>query len=192
MIESHTREKNKLTKIEAKQNKGISGLIPKKMFTFGKGNEPKFDLKKEFKENLFLDIIEEVSLKINKNGWIINSELNGNIAIKANLKKKVLAELKFTDQVIFDKEKSDQGQGLFLDDYLFDNAVDFEEFEDFRKIKIKCSRGTQPLMKYRLTQVFFNPFKFHVFDQKNSETNHEFVFKVSNFPSFNYTIPNFL
>lgn len=75
------------------------------LFSYGKKTQPQFDLKKDFDEHISVDLVEEVTMKINSNGWIINHELNGLVVVRSNLRKVVRASLKFNKQLLFEMEQ---------------------------------------------------------------------------------------
>ncbi|CEF67920.1 AP-47 [Strongyloides ratti] len=108
------------------------------------------------KNEVFLDVIESVSLLANANGTVLRSEINGAIKMRVVLSGMPELRLGLNDKFLFQNmgRTVRAGKAVELEDVKFHQCVRLSRFESERTISFIPPDGDFELMSYRLnTQI---------------------------------------
>uniref|UniRef100_A0A0K0F7E9 MHD domain-containing protein n=1 Tax=Strongyloides venezuelensis TaxID=75913 RepID=A0A0K0F7E9_STRVS len=108
------------------------------------------------KNEVFLDVIESVSLLANANGTVLRSEINGAIKMRVVLSGMPELRLGLNDKFLFQNmgRTIRSGKAVELEDVKFHQCVRLSRFESERTISFIPPDGDFELMSYRLnTQI---------------------------------------
>mmetsp|Transcript_3136 Transcript_3136/g.11306 ORF Transcript_3136/g.11306 Transcript_3136/m.11306 type:complete len:445 (+) Transcript_3136:251-1585(+) len=117
------------------------------------------------REEVFVDVIEKLSVTFNSNGYILTSEIDGTIQMKSYLTGNPPIKVALSEDLSI--ANMDMGYGLgggvgvHLDDCNFHEAVKFEEFQSDRTLTLTPPEGEFALMNYRTTREFKPPFRIY-------------------------------
>ena len=111
------------------------------------------------RNEIFVDVVEKISVLFNSSMNVINSSIDGSIRMKSYLTGTPVLKLKLNSDTRFD-------------DYNFHECVDDSDFSYNRKLQIAPPAGEFIVMNYRMTRDFDFPFKIFSF------LNHDSTFKV--------------
>ncbi|PWA35747.1 clathrin adaptor complexes medium subunit family protein [Artemisia annua] len=107
------------------------------------------------KNEVFLDVVENVNILVNSNGQIIRSEVVGALKMRTYLSGMPECKLGLNDRVLLEAQgRTTKGKAIDLDDIKFHQCVRLARFENDRTISFVPPDGAFDLMTYRLsTQV---------------------------------------
>mmetsp|Transcript_11250 Transcript_11250/g.21281 ORF Transcript_11250/g.21281 Transcript_11250/m.21281 type:complete len:448 (-) Transcript_11250:450-1793(-) len=119
------------------------------------------------RDEVFVDIVERISVTFNSNGNIQKSEIDGSIMMKSFLKQNPDIKVALNESLsIGEKEQSsymadysNAGAGALLDDCNFHSAVRLDDFDVDRTLSLTPPDGEFAVMNYRSTAEFKPPFK---------------------------------
>eukprot|EP01103_Thecamoeba_quadrilineata_P015956 TRINITY_DN5198_c0_g1_i1.p1 TRINITY_DN5198_c0_g1~~TRINITY_DN5198_c0_g1_i1.p1 ORF type:complete len:424 (+),score=71.62 TRINITY_DN5198_c0_g1_i1:102-1373(+) len=107
------------------------------------------------KNEVFLDVIENVNLMVNTNGTLLRSEIVGCIKMKSYLSGMPELRLVLNDRLLFENgARAHSGKAIEMEDVNFHQCVRLTNFENDRTISFVPPDGEFDLMSYRLnTQI---------------------------------------
>lgn len=111
---------------------------------------------KHRKNEIFLDVVEKLSLLVNSNGTVLHSEIVGAIQMKSFLSGMPELKLGLNDKLMFEAtgRSNTKVKAVELEDVRFHQCVRLARFENDRTISFIPPDGEFELMSYRLsTQV---------------------------------------
>jgi len=125
---------------------------------FATGNTPWRQPGINYKKNeLWLDVIEQINLIVSHQGTVLRSDVEGTIEIKSQLSGMPQLVLGLNDKLQLEKEA--KSSGINLDDFTFHQCVRLSRFDSDRVISFVPPDGVFTLMKYRSTQRITLPFR---------------------------------
>lgn len=136
-----------LTNIGSRTKSSISSNIPITMKST-KGN----------KNEIYVDIVERLTLLFNANGYVVNSSIDGSILMKSFLSGNPELRLALNEDLVIGKGTGQYGS-VVLDDCNFHECVHLDEFETSRMLHFLPPDGEFSLLNYRITADFRVPFR---------------------------------
>ncbi|KAB1221908.1 AP-4 complex subunit mu [Morella rubra] len=153
------------------------------------------------REEIFVDIIEKISVTFSSSGYILTSEIDGTIQMKSYLTGNPEVRLALNDDLGIGRGGSsmygnlpphdisvlhhatDYGNSsvsgpVFLDDCNFHESVHLDSFETDRTLTLVPSDGEFPVMNYRMTQEFKPPFRINALIEEAGPLRAEVILKV--------------
>jgi AP-4 complex subunit mu-1 len=113
---------------------------------------------KNHKNEIYVDIIEKLTVLFNTNGYVINSSIDGCIQMKSFLAGNPELRLALNEDLVIGRN-GDYGS-VILDDCNFHECVHLDEFEHHKTIHFYPPEGEFSVLNYRIsTGDFRNPFK---------------------------------
>jgi len=107
---------------------------------------------KHRKNEVFLDVIESVSVLISAKGQVLRSEISGAVKMRVHLTGMPELRLGLNDKVLFESTgRTGKGKAVELEDVKFHQCVRLSRFETDRTISFIPPDGDFELMSYRLT-----------------------------------------
>eukprot|EP01015_Nassula_variabilis_P015094 TRINITY_DN2259_c0_g1_i4.p1 TRINITY_DN2259_c0_g1~~TRINITY_DN2259_c0_g1_i4.p1 ORF type:complete len:347 (+),score=74.32 TRINITY_DN2259_c0_g1_i4:66-1106(+) len=139
------------------------------------------------KNEVFLDVIEKLSMLIGPQGNVIKSEINGCLKMKCYLSGMPDLKLGLNDKALFEATgKTTRGKAVELEDIKFHQCVRLSRFENERTITFVPPDGDSELITYRLNLNVKPLFTVEVIVESRSQTKIEFYVKAkSNFKAKN-------
>lgn len=108
---------------------------------------------KHKKNEVFLDVVENVNLLVNSNGSVVQSEVVGILKMRTFLSGMPECKLGLNDKVLFEAQgRSNRQKAVDLEDIKFHQCVRLARFENDRTISFIPPDGAFDLMTYRLSQ----------------------------------------
>jgi AP-4 complex subunit mu-1 len=114
---------------------------------------------KHHKNEIFVDIVERLSVTFNSSGHPTRSEIDGAIQMKSYLSGNPELRLALNEDLIIGKTSANRYGALVLDDCNFHECARLNEFEQSRVLSFNPPDGEFALMNYRVTASFKPPFK---------------------------------
>eukprot|EP00762_Andalucia_godoyi_P008343 ANDGO_07366.mRNA.1 AP-2 complex subunit mu len=121
-----------------------------------------------YKRNeVFLDVIEQVNALISNSGSVLNANVSGQVAMKCFLSGMPECKFGLNDKMVSDSThaghassaSSKRGSGIEIDDITFHQCVKLGRFDADRTISFVPPDGEFELMRYRITDNIILPFK---------------------------------
>ena len=113
------------------------------------------------RNEIFVDILERLTILFNSSGYILNSSIDGCIQMKSYLSGNPPLRLALNEDLTVGKtaktSSSYGGASVALDDCSFHEVVNLDEFESARILTLTPPDGEFVLMNYRLTGDFRAP-----------------------------------
>jgi AP-1 complex subunit mu len=117
------------------------------------------------KNEVYLDVIEKLSLLVNSQGQVISSEILGSLMMRTQLSGIPELKLGLNDKLLFDQRLAKQAKngtqtntttastakGVEMEDIRFHQCVELSKFDTDRSIVFVPPDGEFELMSYRLT-----------------------------------------
>ncbi|KAE8719562.1 AP-4 complex subunit mu [Hibiscus syriacus] len=144
------------------------------------------------REEIFVDIIEKISVTFSSSGYILTSEIDGTIQMKSYLTGNPEIRLALNEDLsigrggglVYDYRSSYGAGGVILDDCNFHESVRLDSFDMDRTLDLVPPDGEFPVMNYRMTQEFKPPFRINCLIEEAGHLKAEVVLKISaEFPS---------
>uniref|UniRef100_M4DRS7 MHD domain-containing protein n=1 Tax=Brassica campestris TaxID=3711 RepID=M4DRS7_BRACM len=144
------------------------------------------------REEIFVDIIEKISVTFSSSGYILTSEIDGTIQMKSYLSGNPEIRLALNEDLnigrggglsVYDY-RSSPGSGVILDDCNFHESVRLDSFDSDRTLSLVPPDGEFPVMNYRMTQEFRPPFHVNTLIEEAGRIKAEVTIKIrAEFPS---------
>uniref|UniRef100_A0A0C9RHI8 TSA: Wollemia nobilis Ref_Wollemi_Transcript_21851_1933 transcribed RNA sequence n=1 Tax=Wollemia nobilis TaxID=56998 RepID=A0A0C9RHI8_9CONI len=138
------------------------------------------------REEVFVDIIEKISVTFSSSGYILTSEIDGTIQMKSYLTGNPEIRLALNEDLSIGRSghsgydySSSTGAGMVvLDDCNFHESVRLDNFDLDRTLTLVPPDGEFPVMNYRMTQEFKPPFRVNVLIEEVGAFKAEVLLKV--------------
>lgn len=145
------------------------------------------------REEVFVDVIERISVTFSSSGYILTSEIDGTIQMKSYLTSNPEIRLALNEDLGIGQSSSAgfgndfRGAGgsamVQLDDCNFHESVRLDDFDIDRTLTLVPPDGEFSVMNYRMTQEFKPPFKIYPIVEEAGAFKAEVVLKVrADFP----------
>ncbi|XP_019056639.1 PREDICTED: AP-4 complex subunit mu isoform X2 [Tarenaya hassleriana] len=144
------------------------------------------------REEIFVDIIEKISVTFSSSGYILTSEIDGTIQMKSYLSGNPEIRLALNEDLsigrggrsIYDYRSSSGAGAVILDDCNFHESVRLDSFDMDRTLSLVPPDGEFPVMNYRMTQEFKAPFHVNTLIEEAGRLKAEVIIKIrAEFPS---------
>jgi AP-4 complex subunit mu-1 len=141
---------------------------------FNKNSKPSDAIKKPIsqvtdskskKNEIFVDIIEKITVLFNSSGNLINSAVDGCIRMKSYLKGNPELKLVLNDDISIGRTTYSSGSNI--DDCNFHPSVNAKDFESMKTLFINPPDGEFTVMNYRINTEFSAPFKIYTNIEEN-------------------------
>jgi AP-4 complex subunit mu-1 len=118
----------------------------------------------EKKNEIYVDILERLTVLFNANGYVLNSTIDGCIQMKSYLQGNPGLRFALNEDLVVGKENATGGYGgggpaLVLDDCNFHECANLDDFETGRTVALIPPEGEFVVMNYRITSEFRAPFR---------------------------------
>eukprot|EP00815_Leptocylindrus_aporus_P009755 CAMPEP_0116069648 /NCGR_PEP_ID=MMETSP0322-20121206/12443_1 /TAXON_ID=163516 /ORGANISM="Leptocylindrus danicus var. apora, Strain B651" /LENGTH=372 /DNA_ID=CAMNT_0003557113 /DNA_START=216 /DNA_END=1331 /DNA_ORIENTATION=- len=136
---------------------------------------------KHRRNEVYIDVLESVSLLLSQNGSILRNEVTGQVQM--NTKLSGMPECKFglNDKLVIDRDNYNNGnrkRGVEIDDCTFHRCVRLGKFDADRTITFIPPDGEFELMRYRVTDNINLPFRVLPAIQEHGTTKVSINLKV--------------
>ena len=132
------------------------------------------------KNEIYVDILERISVLINSSGYVLNSTVDGAIVMKSFLAGNPPLRMALNPDLLIGKEAAKHAHAgqVCLDDAVFHDCVNLSEFESGRVLSLVPPDGEFNVMTYRVAGEFRAPFRVQPHLEEISPTRVDFVLKV--------------
>ncbi|XP_031394499.1 AP-4 complex subunit mu [Punica granatum] len=144
------------------------------------------------REEIFVDIIEKISVTFSSSGYILTSEIDGTIQMKSYLTGNPEIRVALNEELnigrgsgsLYDYRSSTGSGAVILDDCNFHESVRLDSFDVDRTLSLVPPDGEFPVMNYRMTQEFKPPFRVNALIEEAGNLRAEVTIKIrAEFPS---------
>lgn len=111
------------------------------------------------KNEIYVDIIEKLTVLFNASGVVLNSSIDGSIQMKSFLSGNPELRLALNEDLVIGKGSA--YGSVVLDDCIFHECVHLDEFETSRTLHFLPPDGEFALLSYRITADFRTPFRIY-------------------------------
>lgn len=112
------------------------------------------------KNEIFVDILEQLNVLFGSNGQVLNSSIDGSIQMKSYLSGNPELRLALNEDLIIGKTGGGgYGGSVTLDDCNFHECVQLDDFETLRQLSLIPPDGEFTCLNYRITAEFRAPFR---------------------------------
>eukprot|EP00300_Choanocystis_sp_HF-7_P023805 c2509_g1_i1.p1 GENE.c2509_g1_i1~~c2509_g1_i1.p1 ORF type:complete len:453 (-),score=126.87 c2509_g1_i1:59-1360(-) len=143
------------------------------------------------KNEVFIDVIENVNLLMSQKGTVLRNDVSGQIVMKAFLSGMPECKFGLNDKLVLDKDtaaanrsKTNGKPGIEIDDCTFHQCVRLGKFENDRTITFVPPDGEFQLMAYRVTDNVNHPFRVKPIIRELGRTRIEIDLKVKSMFAF--------
>ena len=121
------------------------------------------------KNEIFVDILERITVLMNSNGYVLNSSIDGSIQMKSYLSGNPELRLALNEDLTIGSGAGGGGSygAVALDDCNFHECVDLTDFDDLRILSFQPPDGEFAVMNYRITGDFRAPFRIFPFIEES-------------------------
>jgi len=130
------------------------------------------------KNEIYVDIVERISLTFNSNGIVLNSAIDGTIQMKSYLAGNPELRLALNEELVVGKSQGPSYGAIEIDDCNFHECVKLSEFESQRILSFVPPDGEFVVMNYRMTGEFRAPFRIFPFIELVSPYKVELIVKI--------------
>ncbi|CAB1316379.1 unnamed protein product [Coregonus sp. 'balchen'] len=103
------------------------------------------------KNEIFVDVIERMSVVIGANGVLMKADIEGEIRVKCYMPSCSEMRIGLNEEFSIGKSQlSGYGAAVHVDECSFHQAVRLDEFDTYRILKVCPSQGEQTVMQYQL------------------------------------------
>mmetsp|Transcript_16203 Transcript_16203/g.23629 ORF Transcript_16203/g.23629 Transcript_16203/m.23629 type:complete len:441 (-) Transcript_16203:145-1467(-) len=111
------------------------------------------------KNEIYVDIVERLTVLFNASGFVVNSSIDGSILMKSFLSGNPELRLALNEDLVIGKGGA--YGSVILDDCNFHECVHLDEFESSRTLHFLPPDGEFSVLNYRITADFRPPFKIY-------------------------------
>lgn len=112
------------------------------------------------KNEIFVDILERLSVLFSNNGYVLNSTIDGCIQMKSYLAGNPQLRLALNEDLAIGRNgNTSYGGGVTVDDINFHDCVNLSEWEHGRTLSFHPPDGEFIALNYRMTGEFKTPFR---------------------------------
>lgn len=156
----------------------------------GHVNKSVMDITRDSKgrEEIFVDIIESISITFNSSGNISTSEINGTIQMRSFLRDNPDIRIALNDDLQIANRGAAYGSelGVVLDDCNFAEVVRLDSFDADKTITMTPPDGEFGVMNYRTTRDYVPPFRVTTALEEIAPSKVELLIKLkAEFPQKN-------
>lgn len=138
------------------------------------------------KNEIFVDILERLTVLFNASGSVLNSSIEGCIQMKSYLSGNPPLRLALNDDLVVGKRGGSSGVCV-LDSCNFHECANLDQFESDKLLQLNPPQGEFVVMNYRVDGEFKPPFSVVPILEETSAFKFELHIKVrANIPSTNY------
>lgn len=148
MVASPSLSTTLMSNINNRTKPSGAANIPITMKTARGGNQ---------KNEIYVDIVERLTVLFNASGYVLNSSIDGSILMKSFLSGNPELRLALNEDLVIGKGSA--YGSVVLDDCNFHECVHLDEFESSRTLHFLPPDGEFALLNYRVTTDFRVPFK---------------------------------
>lgn len=139
------------------------------------------------REEIFVDIIEKISVTFSSSGYILTSEVDGTIQMKSYLSGNPDIRLALNEDLsigrnggssMYGYRSSTGGGTVILDDCNFHESVHLDTFDLDRTLTLVPPDGEFSVMNYRMTQEFKPPFRINALIEEAGPLKAEVIIKI--------------
>eukprot|EP00927_Polykrikos_kofoidii_P030381 TRINITY_DN2613_c0_g2_i1.p1 TRINITY_DN2613_c0_g2~~TRINITY_DN2613_c0_g2_i1.p1 ORF type:complete len:477 (+),score=75.60 TRINITY_DN2613_c0_g2_i1:100-1431(+) len=140
------------------------------------------DSKRKKKNEIFVDILERITVLMNANGFVLNSAIDGSIQLKSFLMGSPELKLALNEDINIKNLSLGNSYGGYgavtLDDCNFHECVNLDEFADYKTLSFLPPDGEFAVMNYRVAGDFRVPFRIFPVMETPSPHRVEITIKV--------------
>ncbi|XP_046869692.1 AP-4 complex subunit mu-1 [Hypomesus transpacificus] len=116
------------------------------------------------KNEIFVDVIERMSVVIGSNGVLMKADIVGEIRVKCYMPSCSEMRIGLNEEFSIGKSQlRGYGAVVRVDECSFHQAVKLDEFDSYRILKVCPSQGEQTVMQYQLCDDLPTPAPFRLF-----------------------------
>ncbi|GAU34943.1 hypothetical protein TSUD_312740 [Trifolium subterraneum] len=130
------------------------------------------------REEIFVDVIEKISVTFNSSGYILTSEIDGTIQMKSYLTGNPEIRVALNEDLSIGTSDYRGSGAVILDDCNFHESVHLDSFDIDRTLSLVPPDGEFPVMNYRITQAFKPPFRINALIEETGPLKAEVTIKV--------------
>ncbi|XP_020586823.1 AP-4 complex subunit mu-like isoform X2 [Phalaenopsis equestris] len=139
------------------------------------------------RDEIFVDVIEKISVTFSSSGYILTSEIDGTIQMKSYLSGNPDIRLALNEDLsigrnvgnsMYDYRSSSGGGTVILDDCNFHESVHLDNFDLDRTLSLVPPDGEFSVMNYRMTQEFKPPFRINALIEEAGPLKAEVIIKI--------------
>ncbi|KAH1244315.1 AP-4 complex subunit mu [Glycine max] len=130
------------------------------------------------RDEIFVDVIEKISVTFNSSGYILTSEIDGTIQMKSYLTGNPEIRLALNEDLSIGTSDYRGSGAVILDDCNFHESVHLDSFDVDRTLSLVQPEGEFPVMNYHMTQPFKPPFRINALIEETGSLNAEVTIKV--------------
>lgn len=150
------------------------------------------------KNEVYIDVLEEVNVLKSTTGEIIRNDVSGKIQMKTYLSGMPECQFALNDKLVMDKEKLRKGKpvsskgssGIAIEDARFHRCINLGMFDAERMVSFVPPDGEFELMSYRVTQSVTPPFSITHVVQQVGRSRVDYEIKVKGNFDFNIFATN--
>ncbi|KAG0476502.1 hypothetical protein HPP92_013343 [Vanilla planifolia] len=140
------------------------------------------------RDEIFVDIIEKISVTFSSSGYVLTSEVDGTIQMKSYLSGNPEIRLALNEDLsigksagssMYDYRSSAGGGTVILDDCNFHESVHLDNFDLDRTLTLVPPDGEFSVMNYRMTQEFKPPFRINALIEEAGSLKAEVIIKIA-------------
>merc|ERR1711920_1078984 len=149
------------------------------------------DSSRSKKNEIFVDILERITVLMSANGFVVNSAIDGCIQMKSYLMGNPELKLALNEDINIKNQTLGGLHGgygaVVLDDCNFHECVDLQDFSELRTLSFYPPDGEFAVMNYRITGDFRVPIRIFPFVEQQTPHKIEITIKVrADIPEQNY------
>lgn len=150
MVAAPTLSSSLMANVNSKTKASSASNVPITMKNARGGNT---------KNEIYVDIIERLTVLFNANGFVVNSSIDGSIQMKSFLSGNPELRLALNEDLVIGKGSA--FGSVVMDDCIFHECVHLDEFETSRTLHFLPPDGEFSVVSYRVTTDFRVPFKLY-------------------------------
>jgi AP-4 complex subunit mu-1 len=160
---------NFINKIQGKVKDSTASNVPISAMSLGSGSKQK--------NEIFVDIIERLTVLFNNSGQVVNSSIDGSVMMKSFLSGNPELRLALNEDLVVGKNTGMLGS-VVLDDCNFHERVHLDEFESARTLHFFPPDGEFAVLNYRITADFQPPFRLYPIVEQVGPNKLDFMITV--------------
>jgi AP-4 complex subunit mu-1 len=168
-----------------KRSEFLTAVIKTKTTSSKTANQSVTNKEQKKKDEIFVDLLEKITVHFGPSGQVTLAEVEGAIIIKSFIKGIPKIKMGLNEDLIIGKTNDQMNHGkLCLDQCNFHECCRFTEWDIDRTLVFFPPDGEFALIKYRCTDTFESPFKIYSYLEDPGHNQLDIIIKItSEFPT---------
>ena len=131
------------------------------------------------KNEIYVDVLEKLTVLFNPNGHILNSSIDGCVLMKCYISGNPEIKITLNDEVVVGKNEAKPSlSSVLIEDVNFHESVNTKDFISNKSLALTAAECETNIMNYRINSEFIPPFRIYPFIDEINDHKLQVLIKI--------------